>query len=52
MVQRIVVELVNAGYLKVTKEGRCNRYAVNSALRLRHPLEMRRKIGELLGLLT
>lgn len=52
MVQRIVVELANAGYLKIIKDGRCNRYIVNAHLRLRHPLEMQHTIGELLGLLT
>ena len=52
MVQRIVAELVQADYLKITKEGRCNRYTVNSKLRLRHPLEMQHTIGELLAMLS
>ncbi len=52
MVQKIVAELVEAGYLKITKEGRCNRYTVNFTLRLRHPLEMRHTIGELLQVLS
>ena len=52
MVQRIVMELVKAGYLKVSKEGRRNRYMVHSRLRLRHPLETQHTIGELLELLT
>ena len=52
MVQRIVAELVEAGFLQITKEGRCNRYTVNSSLRLRHPLEMQHTIGELLSLLS
>lgn len=52
MVQRIVAELVEAGYLKVSKEGRRNRYVVNSRLRLRHPLEMHHTIGELMKLLN
>ena len=51
MVQRIVVELANAGYLTVIKDGRRNRYVVNSNLRLRHPLEMQHTIGELLAML-
>ena len=51
MVQRIVAELVDAGYLKITKVGRCNRYTVNSSLRLRHPLEVRHTIGALMALL-
>ena len=52
MVQRIVAELSDAGYLQIQKEGRCNRYTVNSHLQLRHPLEMRHTIGELLEVLS
>ena len=52
MVQRIVAELVETGYLHIEKEGRCNRYTVNSELRLRHSLEMQHTIGELLSLLS
>jgi predicted transcriptional regulator len=52
MVQRIIVELVDAGYLKISKEGRRNRYVVNSKLRLRHPLEKHHTIGELMKALN
>ena len=52
MVQRIVAELVDAGYLHIQKEGRCNRYTVTSELQLRHPLEMQHTIGELLDVLS
>ena len=51
LVQRIVAELFEEGYLHITKEGRCNRYTVNADLRLRHPLEMQHTIGELMELL-
>lgn len=51
MVQRIVAELVEAGYLRISKEGRRNRYTVHADLKLRHPLEMRHTIGELLTVL-
>lgn len=51
MVQRIIAELSDAGYLRIQKEGRCNRYTINSKLRLRHPLEMQHTIGELLDVL-
>lgn len=51
MVHRIVVELVQAGYLKVTKEGRRNHYIVNRKLPLRHPLESHNTIGKLLAVL-
>jgi predicted transcriptional regulator len=52
MVQRIVAELAEAGYLQITKEGRRNHYRVNSRLKLRHPLEMHHSIGELLATLS
>lgn len=52
MVQRIVAELAEEGYLQIHKEGRCNRYTVNSDKQLRHPLEMQHTIGELLDVLS
>lgn len=52
MVQRIVSELAEAGYLQITKEGRRNHYRVNARLRLRHPLESHHTIGELLTTLS
>lgn len=50
-VQRILAELVEAKILKVSKDGRRNRYAINRKTRLRHALESRHTIGELLDLL-
>ncbi|HET6424587.1 MAG TPA: winged helix-turn-helix transcriptional regulator [Planctomycetaceae bacterium] len=52
MVQRVVAELVEAGYLRIEKEGRCNRYTVYADLQLRHPLESQHTIGELLAVLS
>ena len=52
MVQKIVAELAEAGYLTVEKEGRCNRYEVPGDLRLRHPLESQHAVGRLLDLLS
>jgi hypothetical protein len=51
MVQKIVAELVEAGYLQVQKVGRRNQYTVHANYRLRHPLEAHHTIGELLELL-
>ena len=51
MVQKVVADLSDAGYLKISKEGRCNHYDVNSNLKLRHTLEMHHTVGELLDLL-
>lgn len=38
-VHRIVHELIDEGYLSVTKEGRCNVYDIDLEQPLRHPLE-------------
>ena len=51
MVQRIVMELVKTGSLEISKEGRRNRYVVNSKLGLRHVLGIHLTIGELLEVL-
>lgn len=50
-VQRILAELTEENILKVRKEGRRNTYTINRRTRLRHPLESRHTIGELLDLL-
>jgi predicted transcriptional regulator len=49
--QRIVAELVDAGYLARTREGRRNRYEIHRGLPLRHPLEQDHHVGEILTLL-
>ena len=49
--QRIVADLVEAGYLERTREGRRNRYELNADLPLRHPLERDHQIGEVLDVL-
>ena len=50
--QRIVGELVDAGYLRREKHGRRNRYHLDSSLPLRHPLEGHHSIGRLLDVLA
>jgi predicted transcriptional regulator len=47
-VQRIVAELEEAGYLKRTKVGRQNQYAINGHAPLRHSLEAHRTVQEML----
>jgi DNA-binding MarR family transcriptional regulator len=49
-VQMIVADLVEAGYLRVTKDGRRNSYTVVETLNLRHPVEAHRTIRDLLRL--
>jgi len=50
-VQRILAKLVRAGIVTVGKEGRRNRYELNLDLRLRHPLESHKTIGEFIKLI-
>jgi DNA-binding transcriptional regulator PaaX len=49
--QRIVADLVEAGYLSRSRDGRRNRYVVHADRPLRHPLEQAHEIGELLDAL-
>ncbi|MEO5832360.1 MAG: winged helix-turn-helix domain-containing protein [Nakamurella sp.] len=49
--QRIVADLVEAGYLQRARAGRRNRYQVQTELPLRHPLEQEHRIGEILTVL-
>ena len=51
-VQRILAELVADKVLKVHKEGRRNHYTINRKKRLRHPLENKHSIGDLLEILS
>jgi hypothetical protein len=44
--------MVEAGVLKVEKEGRRNRYELDLDQRLRHPLESHKTIGEFLQLMN
>jgi DNA-binding MarR family transcriptional regulator len=49
-VQRIVADLVKEEYLKRTRQGRRNRYAISSHKPLRHPIEAHRNIDAILEL--
>lgn len=49
--QRIVTDLVEAGYLDRQKEGRRNSYQVRADRPLRHPVERGHDIGEILAVL-
>ena len=49
-VQRIVAELEAAGALTRERDGRRNRYRLDTTLPLRHPLEKHRSIGDVLAL--
>src|ERR671936_1176305 len=49
--QRIIADLVEAGYVQRERVGRRNRYVVRTDLKMRHPLQQTYEIGELLDLL-
>jgi DeoR/GlpR family transcriptional regulator of sugar metabolism len=49
--QRIVAELVDAGYLTRSRNGRRNRYVVHPKRPFRHPVEQDHRIGVLLDAL-
>jgi DNA-binding transcriptional ArsR family regulator len=49
--QRIVSDLVDAGYVTREREGRRNRYALDRSMRMRHPSQFSHEIGELLDVL-
>ena len=50
--QRIVSDLVDAGYLERLREGRRNSYRIRGDRPLRHPLEHGHHIGEILEVLS
>jgi hypothetical protein len=50
--QRIIADLIEAGYLERRRVGRRNRYDVKADLKMRHPLQHEYEIGELLDLLN
>ena len=49
--QRIVSDLVDAGYLERQREGRRNIYRVRPDRPMRHPVEFGHDIGEILAVL-
>jgi predicted ArsR family transcriptional regulator len=49
--QRIVADLIEAGYVDRERVGRRNRYRVNRTIAMRHPSQIDHQIGELLDLL-
>ena len=49
--QRILADLVTAGYVERTRVGRRNEYAVNREQAMRHALQLGHDIGSLLDVL-
>ena len=50
--QRIVADLVAAGYVTRQRQGRRNHYAINREKEMRHPAQFGYEIGPLLDLLN
>jgi DNA-binding MarR family transcriptional regulator len=48
--QRLVSDLIDAGYVEREKVGRRNRYHLNADLKMRHAAQANHQIGELLHL--
>lgn len=48
--QKIIKDLVDCLVLQRHREGRCNRYIINFAQSLRHPLENQHTVGDLLAM--
>lgn len=49
--QRIVADLVEAGFLESVRVGRRNHYTVNRDAAMRHPAQASQHVGDLLDLL-
>ncbi|HSE80900.1 MAG TPA: winged helix-turn-helix domain-containing protein [Gaiellaceae bacterium] len=49
--QRIVADLVEAGFVQRKKLGRRNHYSIDRRAKMRHPAQVNQEIGELLDLL-
>lgn len=49
-VQRIVAELEEAGVVERQRDGRRNRYVIDSDVRLRHPIEGHCRVADLIDL--
>ena len=49
--QRIVAELIEAGYVESVRVGRRNHYTINREATMRHPAQNDHEIGSLLDLL-
>src|SRR4029079_1391807 len=50
--QRILADLVEAGFVDRERVGRRNRYSINREIEMRHPAQYGHEVGELLDLLA
>lgn len=50
--QRILADLIQAGYVKTTREGRRNRYTIDRERAMRHTAQLDHQVGVLLEALS
>jgi DNA-binding MarR family transcriptional regulator len=50
--QRIVADLIEAGFVERRRVGRRNHYSIDRSAKMRHPAQMNQEIGDLLELLN
>jgi len=50
-VQRIIHDMIESGYIEVTKDGRRNHYTVRTDLPMRHPVEANATVHSLIDIL-
>src|SRR4029450_4312518 len=50
--QRILADLVDAGFVERERVGRRNHYSINRNIEMRHPAQFGHEVGELLDLLA
>jgi predicted transcriptional regulator len=50
--QRILADLIDAGFVERERNGRRNQYSINRSLEMRHPAQLGHEIGGLLDLLA
>jgi predicted ArsR family transcriptional regulator len=50
--QRILADLVEAGFVERKRVGRRNHYSIDRSAKMRHPAQMDQEIGDLLDLLS
>lgn len=50
-VHRIVADLIEAGFIDVERDGRCNVYVTHPEMNLRHPIEAHRRVADLIRLI-
>ena len=50
--QRILADLIDAGFVERERNGRQNHYSINRRVEMRHPAQLGREIGDLLDFLA